>query len=258
MKKRIISAIVACIIFIPLVIIGKIPFLVGLILLTILGFKELFDLYEKDYKLPIFMKILSYVSVITLAICEESIIPALGLIFIFVFMPIIFIDRDEYNALNAVHLFGNILFVGLIFYMFSYLRISSLDEFIYVFLISILTDTFAYFGGKLIGKHKLIPKVSPNKTVEGSLIGLIIGTIFPSIFYIYMINPGGNFFIIILMTLILSIMGQLGDLLFSSIKRYYKIKDFSNIMPGHGGVLDRLDSASLISLTYIIIKILFL
>ena len=258
MKKRIISAIAALIIFVPLTIIGGIPFLVGTSLLSILGFRELLKLYEKDYKLPIFIKLLSYLSVVTLSICDESIIPCLGLIFIFIFIPIIFIDREEYNFDNANKLFGNIIFVGIMFYMFNYLRTSSLDEFIYVFLIAILTDTFAYFGGRLFGKHKLIPSVSPNKTIEGSIIGSIFGIIIPAIYYMYMISPGMNFLLILLITIILSILGQLGDLLFSSIKRYYKIKDFSNIMPGHGGILDRLDSSSVIALTFIIIKILFM
>ena len=80
-----------------------------------------------------------------------------------------------------------------------------------------------------------------------------MGTIFPSAFYLYMINPAEYLFSIGLITLTLSIVGQFGDLIFSSIKRYYKIKDFSNIMPGHGGVLDRLDSIIFVLIGYIIL-----
>lgn len=258
MKKRIISAIVACAIFIPLVIIGKIPFLIGLIGLSILAFRELLTQYERNGPLPLFIKLLSYLSVVTLAVCEDSLIPAIGLIFLFVFISLIFIDKDEYNIDNALHLFGSIVFVGFIFYIFNYIRVSSLDEFIYIFLVAVLTDTFAYFGGMLFGKHKLIPKISPNKTIEGALIGLAFGTMFPTVYYIYMISPGSSFMIVMLISLVLSIVGQLGDLIFSSMKRYYKIKDFSKIMPGHGGVLDRLDSVSFIGLTYVIIRMLFL
>lgn len=109
------------------------------------------------------------------------------------------------------------------------------------------------FGGKLFGKHKLIEKVSPKKTIEGSIIGSAFGTIIPSIYYIYMVDPGANILTVIFMTLILSIIGQLGDLVFSSIKRYFNIKDFSNIMPGHGGILDRIDSITMVVLAYQII-----
>ena len=68
-----------------------------------------------------------------------------------------------------------------------------------------------------------------------------------------MVDPGANIFMIVMMTLVLSISGQLGDLVFSKIKRYFNIKDFSNIMPGHGGVLDRIDSITMVVLAYQII-----
>ena len=68
-----------------------------------------------------------------------------------------------------------------------------------------------------------------------------------------MVDPGANILTVIFMTLILSIIGQLGDLVFSKIKRYFNIKDFSNIMPGHGGILDRIDSITMVVLAYQII-----
>ena len=94
----------------------------------------------------------------------------------------------------------------------------------------------------LIGKHKLLEEISPKKTWEGTIGGTIIGTFVSTVFYVTVINPNINLGIIILVSLFLSIIGQFGDLVFSAIKRYYGKKDFSNIMPGHGGVLDRLDS----------------
>ena len=68
-----------------------------------------------------------------------------------------------------------------------------------------------------------------------------------------MIKPGGNFILILLITLLFSIIGQIGDLVFSYVKRYYKIKDFSNIMPGHGGILDRFDSITFVIFAYMIL-----
>ena len=113
------------------------------------------------------------------------------------------------------------------------------------------------FTGKLFGKHKLAPNISPNKTIEGSLGGSLVGTIVASIFYILVIQDYASVLSIIGLTFCLTIIGQLGDLIKSSIKRYENIKDFSNLIPGHGGILDRLDSIIFVMMTYILIMGLF-
>jgi phosphatidate cytidylyltransferase len=119
-------------------------------------------------------------------------------------------------------------------------------------IITIITDTFAFLGGCKYGKHKLVPSISPKKSIEGLVIGTISGTIAGSLFYIFVMG-GLNVYLVIIFTLFLSLVGQFGDLIFSSIKRHYDIKDFSNIMPGHGGILDRLDSIIFAVLAYIYI-----
>ena len=134
-------------------------------------------------------------------------------------------------------------------------RNLGLWDFCSLILIFILTDTFALFCGMAFGKHKLIPHVSPNKTWEGSIGGTLIATIGVSVFYHYLISPVT--WKIVLGILILSCIGQIGDLIFSKIKRENNIKDFSNLIPGHGGVLDRLDSTITIMLGYLIIYSLF-
>ena len=258
MRKRLISALIALIIVVPLIILGGIPYQIGIGIFTILGFKEIIELIEKNNSIHILIKLLSYLSVVLLALCQDSILPCMCLIFLFIFLPLVFFKEETYNYETASKLFGSIILTGIIFYLLLTIRLGSIDEFIYLLLISILTDTFAYLGGNLIGKHKLLPRVSPNKTIEGSICGLIMGTIIPTIYYIYMVDPGISFILIILVTIVLSIVGQFGDLIFSAIKRNYKIKDFSNIMPGHGGIMDRLDSISFIMIAFTIIKMLIL
>ena len=258
MKKRLISAAVMLIIFIPLIIIGGFVFEIGMTLLALLAFKEILDIISKENKIPLIMTILSYLSVGILVLCADSLLPCLSLILLFVFIPIIFLENKEYNYNIASRLFGIILFIGLSFYTLSNIRFSSLEEFIYLILITICTDTFAYFGGLLLGKHKLMPKISPNKTIEGSVIGSMVGTLVPCFVYLFFVNPDINIAVLIIISLTISLFGQLGDLLFSSIKRYFKIKDFSNLIPGHGGILDRFDSVLIASLVYTIIKLLFL
>ena len=114
-----------------------------------------------------------------------------------------------------------------------------------------MTDTFAYIFGSLIGKHKMCPLISPKKSWEGSIFGSLVGTFVSCTFYHAMINTVS--LKVVFVTLILSIIGQLGDLFFSKIKRENGIKDFSNIMPGHGGILDRLDSLIMVVLAFIVL-----
>lgn len=126
---------------------------------------------------------------------------------------------------------------------------------LYLVLVSTMTDTFAMLIGCLIGKHKLIPSVSPKKSVEGSVAGSLLGTVIASIYYVVVLKSTMNIVLVAIMTLLLTILGQIGDLFFSKIKRKWH-KDFSNIMPGHGGILDRFDSLTFIVFGYVIIMVL--
>ena len=114
----------------------------------------------------------------------------------------------------------------------------------YLFIASWGTDIFAYTIGKKFGKHKF-SKISPNKSIEGC-IGGAVGAILIALIYTYAINKffgmNINYIFISGIALLLSIIGQIGDFAASSIKRYVGIKDFSNLLPGHGGMLDRFDS----------------
>ena len=174
------------------------------------------------------------------------------------FIPLIIFKKEEYNFTKVTSLLGIIVFIGIIFHGVINVRLFGLEEILYLLIITILTDTFAYLGGKLFGKTKLIERISPNKTVEGSLCGLIVATSIASVFYLFFVNPSANILVIILISFILSIIGQVGDLVFSSIKREFEVKDYSNIIPGHGGMLDRFDSIAFVTLFYIVVKLLFL
>lgn len=104
-----------------------------------------------------------------------------------------------------------------------------------------LCDTGAYFFGVFFGKHKMIPDISPNKTWEGSIGGYFSGLV-GSLLVGYFGLKQLPFSLILCGSLILPLVAQIGDLSFSSIKRNFKIKDFGNLLPGHGGILDRVDS----------------
>lgn len=145
----------------------------------------------------------------------------------------------------AITLFG-ICYIPL-FLMYMPLLMGSENGKLLVWFIIIAawgTDIFAYIVGKTIGKHKF-SEISPNKSIEGC-IGGIIGAIVLTLIYALVINTylgmNINYLYIAGISILLSIIGQIGDFSASSIKRYVGIKDFSNLLPGHGGMLDRIDS----------------
>lgn len=110
-----------------------------------------------------------------------------------------------------------------------------------------LTDTFAYFTGRFLGKHKLCPNISPKKTVEGAIGGLVGGVVSNVILFAVFDNcfftiHSINYLEVILISALLSVIGMCGDLTASVVKRNFGVKDFGNILPGHGGVMDRFDS----------------
>ena len=108
-----------------------------------------------------------------------------------------------------------------------------------------MSDTCAYFVGTIFGKHKLAPVVSPKKTIEGTVGGAVLCTglmLLLGVIYQQSLPVRVDFVLLALFTPILSLVGMLGDLSASVIKREYGVKDFGRIMPGHGGVLDRFDS----------------
>lgn len=131
-----------------------------------------------------------------------------------------------------------------------------------IFIIIWTNDTFAYIVGKSIGKHKLFERISPKKTIEGFVGGLFFAILVGFLFSRYYIQPNLNFqnkSALIWMTtaLIISVFGTIGDLIESKFKRLAGVKDSGKIMPGHGGILDRLDSVIFVApFIYLFYKIL--
>ena len=135
-------------------------------------------------------------------------------------------------------------------------------EYIYLlaFICAWITDIFAYFSGRLFGKHKLIPAVSPKKTVEGA-IGGIIFCVGATLLFGFIVarffdatgNMSANYLTLAISAIFISIVSQTGDLIMSVIKRHYGIKDYGKLFPGHGGVLDRFDSVLAVTMILAVI-----
>ncbi len=258
MKQRVISAIVAIIIVVPIVLYGGIPFYLGASVLGLIGFYEMLKARKIERDIPNIMKLVCMFAFIIIMmdnwgnkVLVFNSNDKLILSILLTVIPIVFFNKKKsYDINDALFMLGTIMFLGISFNHLVNIRVGSLYNFIYLVLITTMTDTFAYFTGRLIGKHKMCPSVSPNKTWEGFVGGLVFGTIISVVFYVCAFDFTGSVFLLVLVSMLLSVVGQLGDLVFSSIKRHYKIKDYGNIMPGHGGVLDRLDSLLFVILVF--------
>ena len=258
LKTRLISAFFMILMAVPILLFGGLPFKLLVVLLGCISLYELLIIRENEKKFPLILKIFSFIILgVIMYFSNNNTMnyyinyKFLVLVFGFIFLPVVFInDNSKYNINDALFLIGSIVFLGITFSSLIIIREGSLNYFIFLLLITIFTDTFALISGRLIGKHKLCEKISPNKTIEGSIGGSLFGTIIATTFYFIVINPDANVFLVLIITLLFSIIGQIGDLFFSSIKRNYQVKDFSNIIPGHGGILDRFDSFIFVVILY--------
>ena len=139
---------------------------------------------------------------------------------------------------------------------------TSAGRFVYLipFLFAWVTDTFAYFTGRLFGKHKLIPAVSPKKTVEGAIGGAVCCALV-AVLYGFLtslwFDANPNYIVLALAGLIIAVVSQIGDLAMSAIKRQYGIKDYGKLLPGHGGLLDRFDSCMAVTVVLALINAYF-
>lgn len=123
-----------------------------------------------------------------------------------------------------------------------------------IFAIMWLQDSFAYLGGRLFGKHRMSPDLSPNKTWEGAIIGLAIACLIIGLVNLYF--PRADSLALIILVVSVGIAGQIGDLMESFLKRSFNVKDSGQIFPGHGGVLDRFDSVVAGSIVFLVITLM--
>lgn len=131
----------------------------------------------------------------------------------------------------------------------GYTSIDGIYLLIFAFFCAWMTDTFAYFVGSKLGKHKLCPNISPKKSVEGA-IGGVLGAVLLNVLLLFIFKrfffegeSGLSYIAVIFLSVVLSVISMFGDLAASTIKRNFGIKDFGKLLPGHGGIMDRFDSA---------------
>ena len=207
--------------------------------------------YIKTKKPLVVMSYLYSLSVIASFIYYKSInnicMPFIMCFFIVIMFALMVLKHDKISFANVSVAFLGTTYLTMFLMCVYFVRILPNGK-LYIwlpFILAWLTDTFAYFVGVFFGKHKLIPSVSPKKTIEGS-VGGIVGAIVTMVVYsticskITLLQP--KYIVGIVLAVVCSIASQFGDLSASCIKREHDAKDFGSLMPGHGGVLDRFDS----------------
>jgi len=246
MRNRVITAIIIIAIIVPILYFDPRVFRVFALILGAFGMHEFLEIF-KNKKFSIITSIIFYaMTLIPIALIGPNhIFHIIWFCFwTFVLFTTMIIDKNlKYSDFSAIYTFMMYLVIALCCAIMIRVSPNGFSSIIYIILVTAVSDSFALFGGRAFGKHKLIPNISPNKTVEGAISGIIAAVIFGTIYYLlFPVLEVTSIYQIIVYSLVLAITGQVGDLIFSSIKRNYDIKDFSNLLPGHGGILDRVDS----------------
>jgi len=242
MITRIISAVVGIPILIGIVTLGGTPLLVALGVVMIMGLREFYQVLSKKGFQPVEEIGYGFTVFLVFSLYTGEDWATLGVYAAFVLTTLVLLLQEKRTVKDGITTLYGILYIPLL--MSYIIRVDLLESPPYaiwvIFIIAFATDTFAYFSGRALGKHKLCPRVSPKKTVEGALGGLT-GSIVACGVFAYFVIPEALISFMILGA-IGSVVAQMGDLSASMIKRWTGIKDFGKIMPGHGGVLDRFDS----------------
>lgn len=264
MVKRIITAVVALCVFIPVLIFSDtMIFPAVMSLCAVIGCFEMFEctrlkgnivmtapMYIAAFCLPILKRIFPMGDFLKLAVC------IIGVVIVYMLGVAVFqnkkVNVTDVGLSVAACIYIIAAFVGIV-----YLH-DDIEHGKYIYLLTFLcawmTDTFAYFTGRLLGRHKLIPEVSPKKTVEGAIGGVVfcvITTVAFGLVIVKFFNSDGsisaNYIALAISGIFISVISQIGDLIMSLIKRHYGIKDYGRMFPGHGGILDRFDSVMAVS-----------
>lgn len=251
MLKRTITAIVLVAILLATFLMGPsyVHWLLRLVML--LAGYEVYKIKKNEWPLYILFYILLFLGVANFDLHLLSLLSSLVIIGLFI---AIFSKKVNFEDISFLIMMMTILILGV--YSIKSVLEYPLWVFLYIIIGTYTTDTFAYLGGSLFGKHKLIESISPNKTIEGAMIGTVMSMIVSLLFAKYYVVLDSK--VILITSLLMPFVAQIGDLTFSMIKRHYEIKDFSNLLPGHGGILDRIDSILFTILLFNTILMLFM
>ncbi|MFC6202320.1 phosphatidate cytidylyltransferase [Lactiplantibacillus nangangensis] len=251
MKQRVITAVVALALFIPVIFKGGLILDIVAMLLGAIAMSELLIMRKK--------LLISFEAIVSMLAVMIQIAPSkwfnglpdqLNKGYVVYFLIILMLlhtvwSKNRFSFDDAGVLTLGIFYIGMGFNYFTAARGINVETLLYLMFIVWATDSGAYMVGRKLGRHKVTP-ISPNKTWEGCIGGSLIGVVIATAFALWFSVGYQNWFSMLLITIALSIVGQFGDLVESALKRYYGVKDSGKVLPGHGGILDRFDSMLLV------------
>ena len=267
LKQRLLVGFIGGIIAIVILCLNVKVVSVVLAILAIIGLSEIYNatgILKKHNKLCIGSYVYSLIAFIVLAFVPEPGLSLAVMIALYGFLLLMYMifKHEECDFTSINELFFQTLYVSVLFAHIILVRRLDHGNYIIwiIFITAWLSDTAAFAVGKRFGRNKLIPQISPKKTVEGAIGGLLGSVVFNLIFGLVCSNGFDldvNFGALTLLALIAGVLSQLGDLTASCIKREHNIKDFSNLLPGHGGILDRFDSVLFVAPTVYYVSVIF-
>ena len=249
--KRILTTVIGMPIVVIALLLGNEYIIGGIVLIaSIICMYEYFNVVKKVCKPILWIGYLSNIIILGAAVfslqeLQTILLYYIPIIILLLFLQVIFTNMKT-TFKDVTYTFLGIMYIPFFLMFIELIRKLDNGKLLigYLFVISWATDIFAYLIGKHFGKHKL-SKISPKKTVEGSIAG-IVGTAIFAVLYTLVINKFCNmeysYVMLLIISVILSIISQIGDFVASIIKRFVDIKDYGNLLPGHGGMLDRIDS----------------
>lgn len=262
MLTRIITGVVGFILILPVLIYSDTLLLnVFIALISVIGVYEFLkctdELKNKASSIPAFIlaAIIPFAirvqKFFALAIDSVNLCVAIVLVYVFISFTLSVFSKGKNDIVKAS--FSSLMSIYTVCGLSAIILIRDMEDgavfYPLIFIAAWATDIFAYFSGMLFGKHKLIPDVSPKKTIEGAVGGIIGNMIcFAAYSAIFLELETTQYIFIVAMAPLASMVSQVGDLLMSLIKRKFGIKDFGKLLPGHGGILDRFDSIIAVSL----------
>lgn len=244
MKRRIVTGISAGVLFLLFAVFGGYPFILLAVFLALIGYLELLRMKKiNPSSVPAIFGFILVVFVVypfrfNLMFPDDWIMITVLLLLVFSVS-----SKNVFNFDRAAFILLSALYVAFGFHYLIEARLTDSGFSMLVFILFLIwsTDSGAYFIGKAFGQRKLLSQISPNKTVEGALGGMIFAVVIAILFHV--VHPiYSSIEMVLLVAVVIAIAGQLGDLVESALKRHYNVKDSGHLLPGHGGILDRCDS----------------
>lgn len=277
MKQRVVTAVIILAVIVPIILLSEyIVYPIALSLLSFMAVYEMLRVLELHKK-----KRVSWISYVISLLAplfthnvflgenavraKDYLLIVAGVLFLYLLylMGAAVFSKGSLTVSNLAEVFLTVTYITVSFTALSLLRYikGGNVSFLLVFIGAWVSDVGAYFVGSLIGKHKLIPEVSPKKTVEGAIGGVLLASL---VFVVYgllidtlseTLSP--NYIVLAVAGVLVAVVSQIGDLIASLIKRERGVKDYGTLLPGHGGIMDRFDSIIAVSVPLLIICLSF-